>query len=729
MNSWSLVLPVAVFVAATLAFTVIPAWVFFRANRHWVASTACRRSSLRAFETSLVVVGLLVMAFDWLFRYELSWPPRRFDETTGGVQALNIKLTISVAVIGVTAIGIAWKRSTATAIATLFLCGGGCLATFQGLISEAREAENRSQSEKWRSRHASNRGVVFANPAANPQWEKEIESLLDRARLNGYSTDEAWQTAFKSYGEYGLTRLQSAKALDPRIALVQEDQIAVSSRLKDIKDSASAWRLLMQIEEEARQTGSYSSVNVNGQIVDRLVPLLEPQQLVDHALQYLKRNPHLDPGRIVEFMGDRLWSKIRFRSLGNQSSDETAFLPIAQAILKLDQLLDEEPSNRKTTPNVTDSTKLIDVVDPSTDNLVERTLTPELIRMCYHNSCWSGNAFDNPFRYINALGGSHYESFLLRNKWEEFSAKPGRDNEYIGNRDNVVNTWYYQLMQLRSPVGVAFRRLTESSLLSIARNCLATEHDTIGNLMTGELSFLFLDREFSDKSPSLAMRFWQDVKNVTASETSHTAAQLRWEYLGRLWPESTPSMFVAAVQDMVRADISYARILKLPDTMPLADQYQVLMAVIQDQQQTVATIPRVPGDDNDFRSPRQKHLQLIRDFRELLYKLPCEQAAAQLLADMKAEPDHSWHKSIADFLKYDMSHEDLIRLIATGDDIKLQRDVLPAIQNHPIPERVQWLDVLLKSPDETVRTEAAVVKTYLDNLRTQSLPHRSELRK
>jgi hypothetical protein len=84
---------------------------------------------------------------------------------------------------------------------------------------------------------------------------------------------------------------------------------------------------------------------------------------------------------------------------------------------------------------------------------------------------------------------------------------------------------------------------------------------------------------------------------------------------------------------------------------------------------------------------------------------------------------------MAFFLKYDTTHEDLIRLIATGDDIKLQRDVLPAIQNHPIPERVQWLDVLLKSPDETVRTEAAAVKAYLDNLRTQPLPHRSELRK
>jgi len=117
--------------------------------------------------------------------------------------------------------------------------------------------------------------------------------------------------------------------------------------------------------------------------------------------------------------------------------------------------------------------------------------------------------------------------------------------------------------------------------------------------------------------------------------------------------------------------------------------------------------------------------------RELLYHLPCEQAAAQLLADMKAEPNHPWSERghMALFLKFDTTHEDLIRLIATGDDNQLQRQVLPAIQNHPILSRVQLLEGLLKSPDESVRQEAAAVKAYLDNLRTQRLPHRAELRK
>jgi hypothetical protein len=186
-------------------------------------------------------------------------------------------------------------------------------------------------------------------------------------------------------------------------------------------------------------------------------------------------------------------------------------------------------------------------------------------------------------------------------------------------------------------------------------------------------------------------------------------------------------MFIDVVDDAFR-NSDYVHFVELPSSMPVRDQYQVLMAVLADRQKRVSELARVSGDDNNYMMPRQKHLSLINSVREMLYRLHCEEAAAQLLADMKAEPDHSWHRNLANFLKYDTTHEDLIRLIATGDDIKLQRDVLPTIQNHPIPERVKLLDVLLKSTDETIRTEAEAVRAYLEKLRTQPLPPRSALR-
>jgi len=566
-----------------------------------------------------------------------------------------------------------------------------------------------------------------------PQWDHELETLLDRARLNNYETDEAWQNAFQSFGEFGLKLIEQCSAAEPLISRLKGDNPKLAAMLRDVTDSASAWQLLMKIEDEARQTRSYDSKSANGLAVDQIVPMLDPVQLVEHARQLLRTTENPDPPGVQYDQeggfGFATWDEAGI----NSSGEKSALFPIAQAVWRLDQSLDALPSQTSTDrtaqsmflestmggPKVYNG--MAEAIDPSADNLVERQLTPELLRMCYGN--------ENRLQYLDVLGGSVYESFLLRNDWHTQATDPF-NGVRIGDHSQVyVNKWYSRLMRLRTPLGAKFRRQQQSNLLEIARKGM-TRFSLSSDLFSGVfLSLLFSDREFSDEQPSLAMQFWQDVKAATADQSVHQSHQIRWEYLGRLWPESTPAMFVDVLQDAVQKHADYVHLLELPNTMPLADQYQVLMAVIQDQQQTVATIPRVPGDDTNYMTPRQKHLRVISTLRELLYHLPCEQAAAQWLADMKAEPDHSWHKNIANFLKYDTTHEDLIRLIATGDHVKLQRDMLPAIQNHPILSRVQLLEGLLKSPDESVRQEAAAVKAYLDNLRTQRLPHRAELRK
>lgn len=559
-----------------------------------------------------------------------------------------------------------------------------------------------------------------------PQWDQEMETLLDRARLQDYSIDEVWKTAFQSYGEFGKRALEVCLTKESRMARLKDSDPALTAMLRDVKDSASAWRLLMKIEDEARRTRSYDSGSANGLAVDQIVPMLDPQQLIDHALELLRTTRNPDPS------GHRNWPDGRFATYEDSDSkprEEAALFPIAQAVWRLDQALDSQPApastgdavnarvDLETIPGTRIYPGVSDAVDPSDDNIVERLLTPELLRMSYDNP--------NRLRYAEFLGGSVYEAFLLRNDWHAPATDPF-NGESIGDHSNYVNKWYARLMRLRSPLGSEFRRQQESNLMEIARKGL-TSFSLSQNLISGDLNFLFFDREYSKDHPSLAMQFWHDVKAATADDSVHQSLQIRWDYLGRLWPESTPSMFIGVVDDEFR-NSDYVHSAELPGTLPVRDQYEVLLAVLADQQKRVSQLARVPGDDNNYMAPRQKHLSLINSLREILYRLHCEQAASQLLADMKAMPDHSWHKSIASYLKYDTTHEDLIRLIATGDDIKLQRDVLPAIQNHPIPERVKLLEVLLKSADETVRAEAAAVQACLEKLRTDTLPHRSELR-
>ncbi len=564
------------------------------------------------------------------------------------------------------------------------------------------------------------------------QWDQELETLLDRARLNDYATDEAWHHAFRSFGEFGSKLIDECSAAEPPIARLKGADPKLAAMLRNVKDSASAWELLMKIESEARQSCSYDSKSANGLAVDQIVPMLDPVQLVEHALQLLRTTENPDPAGVrydqKGGFGFATWDEEGI----NNTGDKSALFPIAQAVWRLDQALDALPAETSA-ERATQSMFLeeviggpkiykgmADAIDHSSDNLVERVLTPELLRMCYGR--------EDRLRYVDVLGGSTYESFLLRNDWYPPATDPF-NGVAIGDHSNYVNKWYNRLMGLRSPLGVEFRRQQLSNLLEIARKGMTRFSFSSDWFSEESMRFLFLDREFSDEQSSLAMQYWRDVKAATADQSVHQSHQIRWEYLGRLWPESTPAMFIEVFQDAVQKHSDYVHLLELPNTMPVADQYRVLLAVIQDQQQTVATIQRVPGDDNNYMAPRQKHLRMISTLRGLLYHLPCEQAAAQLLADMKAEPDHSWHRSIANFLKYDTTHEDLIRLIAAGDETQLQRDVLPAIQNHPIPERVKLLDGLLKSPDEAVSSAAAAVKEYLDNLRTQPLPHRSELRK
>lgn len=559
-----------------------------------------------------------------------------------------------------------------------------------------------------------------------PQWDHEIETLLDRARLQDYSIDETWKTAFQSYGEFGKRALEVSRVKEPRMVGLKDIDPALTAMLRDVNDSTSAWRLLMKIEDEARRTRSYDSGSANGLAVDRIAPMLNPQQLIDHAVKLLQTTGNPDPS------GYRKWTDGRFATYGdrdNKPREVTALFPIAQAVWRLDQALDKQSAPASTGDAANSHVDLETIlgtrtypgmsvtVDPSQDNLVERLLTPELLRMSYDNL--------DRLKYAEILGGSAYEVFLLRNDWHS-PATDSFSGESIGDHSNYVNKWYARLMRLRSPLGSAFRRQQQSNLLEIAGKGL-TPHSLYQNLFSEKLSFLFLDRVYSKEHPSLAMQFWREVKAVTADDSVHQSLQIRWDYLGRLWPESTPEMFIDVVDDEFR-NSEHVHFMELPSSMPVRDQYQVLMAVLADRQKRVSQLVRVPGDDNNYSSPRQKHLRLISTLREVLYRLHCEEAAAQLLADMKAEPEHSWHKNIANFLKYDTTHEDLIRLIATGDDIKLQRDVLQAIQNHPIPERVRLLDVLLNSTDETVRTEATAVQAYIEKLRTQPLSHRSELR-
>jgi hypothetical protein len=325
-----------------------------------------------------------------------------------------------------------------------------------------------------------------------PQWDQEIETLLDRARLQDYSIDEAWKAAFQSYGEFGERALEVCLSKESRMARLKDIDPALNAMLRDVKDSASAWRLLMKIEDEARRTRSYDSGSSNGLAVDQIVPMLDPQQLIDHALELLRTTKNPDPSSYGNWPDGRFAT---YESSDRKPGEEAALFPIAQAVWRLDQALDMQPP-AASTGNAANSrvdletilgTKIYpgmsDTVEPSDDNIFERLLTPELLRMSYYDH-------PNRLKYAEILGGSAYEVFLLRNDWQT-PATDSFSGESIGDHSNYVNKWYARLMRLRSRLGSVFRRQQQSNLLEIARNGL-TSFSLSTHLFSGDLNFLFL---------------------------------------------------------------------------------------------------------------------------------------------------------------------------------------------------------------------------------------------
>ena len=241
-----------------------------------------------------------------------------------------------------------------------------------------------------------------------------------------------------------------------------------------------------------------------------------------------------------------------------------------------------------------------------------------------------------------------------------------------------------------------------------------------------ELDFLFLDRAFSKNSPSLAMRFWPELDGVAQSmpeNSRNEAFGLRWNYLSRLWPESTPDMFVKAFEQSDAAH-HYVNIPLLPETIPAVDQFEIYQCLLEYERARVEKIPAQSFDSTgtDLRVYGNNN---ILTFSVRLFLTPCESAAKTLLDELTVDPKHPWWARLPTDLAYDTQHEDLLRLIAEGGDARLQPLILPAIEHHPTVKRQALLEVLQRSVHTEVRDQAAAVKVRLENLHDRHIPVRT----
>ncbi len=472
----------------------------------------------------------------------------------------------------------------------------------------------------------------------------------------------------------------------------------------------------MRIEDEVRTSHRYDSASDAGIAVDLLVPILNPEQLVEHAVALLYSTSKLD-------VGDYSFGDGRFRTLEGGDSvrgDEVGLWPIAQAIWRLDQRLDAEAEKKAVTSDPAEISKrgLFAAIHPEEDNIVEQRITPQIMKLSYGNN--------QRLAYAALLGGSSYEEFLLRNDWRRIATEGGGDDVDLGHSQNYVNGWFHKLLWLRSPLGTAFRDQQSDAILKYCRNGLS-EFSMMTASFPKELDFVFWDCQFSKRHPSLAMRFWPELDGRVKAQPSYSREQtlkMRWDYLTRLWPESTPEMFQSALRDATSLN-EHLNIPNMPDVLSADAQFQILEMLLESESVRFKGLPADATSSSG--GPKYFGKQVLLQLRNQIFGLPCEVAGQKLVGELNLDPKHEYWGMLPSFLSNNRQNEDLLRLLVESGNPRMQLITLPAIEHHPIPGRVELLERLLAAEAVDVRDAASVVMQRLEKLRNRQFTPRASL--
>ena len=585
-----------------------------------------------------------------------------------------------------------------------------------GLTGYSRVAQQRSMGRRDSPDHF----TLIELDTEFPEWEDQIEELLDRARLADYAVPPEWLAAFGSFETPGSDRLNTTVNAEPGFNRVLDDWARQKYSLDSVNNPDDAWQVLLQIQEETRNSGEYASDSLAGRAVDLLVPHLDPEQLIGYAIHLLETTPNPAPGSWQGGSGD----PPLFRTYQHDEParpEVLALWPIAHAVWRMDRQIDEESAGDDSGMTLSASNRpggqqwvsLETLVDARRDNMIEQQITPALLRLCYREV--------GRLRFASVLGGSDFEKFLVRQPWRAPVDEYGSGIQHIGKHDNTVNQWFYELMWLRGPVGREFRRQNESRLLELARNSVEDFDLMTGSLPT-DLGFLFVDREWTADDPSLAMRFWEDVDQMAKLVPDHSheqALRMRWDYLGRLWPESTIEMFVEAYsRQQVKGRLSAV----LPESIDPSDQAEIYATLLEFEDTRKELLP----DDGSQSIDNPSYAaQLNRgDLQQRLFDLPCEASALMMLDQLRIDPEGSVCRNLPERMQVDTLHDDLVRVLAESGEPELQQMALTAIEHHPTPERRAVLTGLLEADDEQVREAAIVVQQELLRLAERPLPRR-----
>lgn len=353
-----------------------------------------------------------------------------------------------------------------------------------------------------------------------PLRAQRIKNLINMARSSEANIDDAWLNILNAYGREAWEVLNET-GLDA----VMDAWVKYRHGIDSIKNEEDAWRVFTDLRRQVDVQGKYATDSLEGRALGLLLPQLNPQQLVDVAIAFIKT------GRFREFClrTHHLWNKDRSEyTKGNKLVPSECLL--VDAFRRLDKQLDAD--------------------DDVTPNIVETQVSRAILT-------WQGPVDYAAFRLAVDIGGPGLAPYLTRCWRAGLQGKKDFKHHFSTSMlPPDVNLWFYLLANLTGREGRNFRRRKADAVMALIGKLVT---DRGSNCFTwGTLDFIRLDADLGEACAGAKYWpvFFQWVKNSTKNHHTSSRYYQLWRYLIMLEPAMPVAAYVQCLEAAPTLDLS-----------------------------------------------------------------------------------------------------------------------------------------------------------------------------
>lgn len=539
---------------------------------------------------------------------------------------------------------------------------------------------------------------------------QETDRLLNIARLQDYAVDAAWVDAFVEMVPGSWQHLLRNLSNEPELSAVKTVVLRRYSRIDDVTDHESAWRLMDDISQRAVEERAFDFESIDAHTIEFLIherlEQLGQEELFARFEQALRQVGSLwhdvwyrydDAGRRIAIHA-RDPGRINYVSDSNNWTDADARLhPLRHAVLRLDQRLDADAESRGK------------VTSGNAGNFVERRVVPLLL-------CREMPEFD----LASEIGGPVIEQFLLRHDWmriPDSNAPYSEDVRKFSQVALVSNAWFHRLIRLNSPLGRKLRSDHQGRILGELNQFVRSRESTIDDDdHWAVLGPCFVD---DDARELLATTFWPTFNRhaTTWPDDGNFQVKLRWSYLMKMWPYSTVEQFADVYEASGLEDRITGSSLPMVDRLPPDDVFRILDALI------AATKEREKNDtQRQVRARKYPRWKPIYEFHRERFErfqreLPCVAAAQRAVEHFLTLKEYQQNQTRERLIDLASRNAGWCEVFAKAESSEIRMMVPAATLQRPTPANRKSMKSLEDDESQSVRDSVVSVRAALAELK------------